>query len=128
MLTSKQKKALNEVYNKIDYTFQSIKWGQYGNQYYNMIKDEEKQHRKGKPSHVTCGLSISEAIKLFYVRDIIEALQEKYSYTIKDYLHIRQSVLMAYSLVANYREEIEKALEGVNFDEILSLDYAELMK
>jgi len=48
--------------------------------------------------------------------------------SLKEYLSIRQSIFFAHSLVLNYREELTKALEGVNWEDILKIDYAELMK
>ena len=128
MLTSKQKKILNDVYFKLDYALSNIHWGNYGKQLFKMIQGEEKNHRRGCPEGVSCGLSVSEAVKLFYVKGLIESLQGKNHFTIKDYINIRQSVLMAQSLALNYGPELSKAIEGLPIDEVLALDYAELMK
>lgn len=128
MFTSKQKKILNDVYSKLDYTLSSIHWGNYGKQLFKMIQDEEKDHRRFRPENVSCGLSISEAVKLFYVKGLVESLQGKNHFTMRDYIHIQQSVLLAQSLAENYQDELSKAIEGLPIDEVLAFDYAELMK
>lgn len=128
MLTSKQKKVLNACYSKLDYAFSSIHYGCYGKQLFKMIKDEEKGHRKFCPDGIKCGLTISEAVKLFYCQGIIEGITDKLNFTVKDYISIRQSILMCQSLALNYKDEIINALQGVNYSDILSIDYAELMK
>lgn len=128
MITSKQKKILDSVYYKLDYTLQGIHWGNYGKQLFNLIKKEEKEHRRYCPDSVKCGLSISDAVKLFFVHGIIDGLQQKTQYTIKDVLNIRPSVILAYSIALNYMDELNKSLEGINLEDVLSLDYAELMK
>jgi hypothetical protein len=54
-----------------------------------------------------------EAVKLFYVQEIVEALfKPSFVPTLKEYLSVRQSIFFAHSLALNYREELLKALEG----------------
>jgi len=122
-------KLINEVYGRIKEVLESVHWGGYHKQYYNLNLKEEAEHRRFCPDGVTCGLTKIEAVKLFYVQEIVEALfKPSFVPTLKDYLSIRQSIFFAHSLALNYREELTKALEGVNWEDILKIEYAELMK
>jgi len=63
------------------------------------------------------------------VKQIIEFLgKAEYIPSVKDYIFVRQSIFFAYSLVSQYRIEFETALKDINFDDILKLDYVELIK
>lgn len=128
MLKSKQRKILNEVYQALNYALSSIHSGQYGEKLFSMLRKEELKHRKFCPAGIVCCLSVSEAVKIFFCRDIIEGLQGKYNFTVKDILNIRPSVLFAHSLALNYREELQKAIENLPFNEVLGLNYADLIK
>lgn len=119
-------KLIKESWSKIEYIFASISWGQYGRQFLALSTAEEKDHR-GFCGH-KYGLTISESAKLFCVKRIVEALNGEHVPEIKDFLHSQKSWFFAHSLVANYREEIERAFIGVDREKILSLDYAELVK
>jgi hypothetical protein len=122
-------KLLNEAYWKIKDVLECVGHGCYHNQYYALNLKEEKEHRGFCPDGVTCGLTIGEAVKLFYVKEVIEALfKPSYTPTVKDYLSVRQSIFFAHSLAVNYKEELLKALQGINWQSIIDIDYAELMK
>lgn len=122
-------KLINEAYWKIKDVLEVVHFGGYHRLYYALNLKEESDHRRFCPEGITCGLTKVEAVKLFYVQEIVEALfKPSFIPAIKDYLSIRQSIFMAHSLVANYREELSKALQGIDFESILKIDYAELMK
>jgi len=124
---SKALKLINDAYWKIEKVLSSVAWGQYGNQYLDMNIKEEKGHRGSRDC--AFGLTVKEAAKLFYVRQIVEYLTEpKRVPTIKEYLFIRQSCFMAASLAENYQKELAAALQGVDVEAIRNLDYAELVK
>jgi hypothetical protein len=125
---SKQLKLINEITSKIDYTLQAIQWGIYGNQLKKLIRQGEKDHRNSASSGVKHGLSINQAVKLFYAKLIFEGLFYRTEYILKDYLHIRQDVLFAYSLALNYEKELKKCFQGIDHSNIQDLDYAGLMK
>lgn len=123
-----QLKLISKVSNELDYKFQSIHWGEYGKQLKDIIRHDEKQHRKIAPDNVMHGLTISQAVNLFYVKLICEGLFNCKDYSIKDYIHIRQDVLFAYSLAKNYEQELKECFKDVNIQDVLNLDYADLMK
>jgi hypothetical protein len=130
-LTKKESlKLIDNAYFKIKDVLESVHSGEYHYQYFQLHKKEEMNHRRFKAVYNdTCGLTTLEAVKLFYVTQIVEALfKPSWKPTIKDYLSVRQSIFMAYSLVENYKEELNKALQGINWEDILKIDYAELMK
>jgi len=123
-----QIKLINEAYRKIDDVLSIQHMGEYGKQYYNLNKGEELQHDKFRPSDVKRGLTISEAVKLFYVTQIIQALKGTLKVTVKEYLFVRKSIFFAVALVETYKIELTEALKGINYDDILAVDYAELNK
>lgn len=121
-------KLINKVSNELDYKFQSIHWGEYGKQLKDIIREGEKRHRKLAPDNHNFGLTISQSVNLFYVKLICEGLFDCKDYSIKDYMHIRKDVLFAYSLAKNYEQELKECFKDVNIQDVLNLDYADLMK
>ena len=129
MLDSQQKNVLNQAYIQLSRVLGAIHWGTYGSQLAALIRKEEREHRGGCIfSGQAWGLSIADSVKLFFVQDILDGLETEKKYSLKDFLHVRQSVLFAHSLAENYRVELEKALQGVDLAAIRALDYAELVK
>jgi L-ribulose-5-phosphate 3-epimerase UlaE len=121
-------KLLDNAYFKIKDILESIRWG-YHNEYYQLHNAEEKAHRRFCPEHIKPGLTQAEAVKLFYVLNIVQAIfVPSIICNIKSYLHLRKSIFMAYSLVANYHKELSEALKDIPWQDILKIDYAELMK
>jgi len=121
-------KIIQENYFKIKDVLECVAWGNYHKEYYNLIQSEEKDHRKLCPQGVICGLTQAEAIKLFYVQTIFNYLFTNRKLSVRDYLSIRKSHFFACSLVENYKEELLKCLQGVDYNLVNSIDYAELMK
>ena len=123
----KQLKLINEAYDNLANAFSVVGWGMYGRQYEKLNKEEEESHRTFKPDHITAGIITRQAVKYFYVHQIAAALTDGYKPALKDYLHTRKSIFFAWALVENYPKEIKKALEGLDLQEIMAIDYAELM-
>jgi hypothetical protein len=124
-----QLKLIDKTYQKIDNVLSIQHYGEYAKEYYNMNKKEELGHIKFCPESVTRGLTVHQATKLFYVKQIVEALSGQLNYiTAKDYLYIRKSIFMSISLAENYKKELLEALKDINFNDILLIDYAELQK
>lgn len=98
--------------------------------YFKQNLDEEKGHRHFCPDGVRCGLATRQAARLFAVRQIAQFLNGDKSPEPREWLHIRPSYLTACALVAEYQKQIEQAFDavGVNYNDLLSLDYAELNK
>jgi hypothetical protein len=91
MEKKKALKLINECYFKIKEVLTWVHYGGYHKEYYNLILKEEKDHRRFRPAGLTCGLSIGEAVKLFYVQSIFEYFFSNRTLSAKDYLSVRKS-------------------------------------
>lgn len=123
----KEVKLINDTWKVFDYAFQCIKWGTEGNNYLRENITEEKLHDKGRPSTCRRFLTITEAGKLFAVKQLIEYLFTNKIPSLESYSYCRKSVYTAYSLAFLYKKELMEALnkiEGFNFQDILKIDYA----
>lgn len=137
-MTTQEKKKFKEVdkaFFNIQHVFSSVHHGQYGKQYFKLHMEEEKQHRRSCPDSIKSGLTISEAVKLFFVQYLVKFLDNTRKIPdIKQVLTVRPSYIFAGALVLNYGDDIKKALnmtyngESIDIEVIKSLDYAELMK
>jgi len=121
-------KLIQANYWKIKDVLESVAWGNYHKEYFGIIQAEEKAHRRLCPEGITCGLTQAEAVKIFYVQTVFEYLFTERKLSARDYLSVRKSHFFACSLVENYKEELNKALQGVDVQSVNSVDYAELMK
>ena len=122
-------KIINPIYFKLERMLNSIHNGNFGKTYFDLIKAEEKEHRHFVYfDGVTYGLTISEAVKLFYVITLFEYLIEGRSLSVKDYLFVKKSHFFAESLALNYKDELTSCYNHFDFDKINQIDYADLMK
>lgn len=122
-------KFIDSYYYKIKSVLECQHFGEYHNQFYNLIRDEEKQHRHWKPEGINCGLTIAEATKYFYVRDLIEAVLKLSKIPdIKEVLHLKPSYVFCHTLALNYEKELKEVLQDVDIKILYEIDYAELMK
>lgn len=126
MTKAKQLKLIRQAYDAL-YFLDNKTFTPYRQRLFDMIKKDEKQHRKGKPDGIPCGISVNDAVKLFVVRRIAECLEGQ-KYQVKDFLSIQTNCYYAQALVENYNNEILEAWEGLIIIKILALDYSELMK
>lgn len=103
--------------------------------YLALIRQEEKGHRRFCPDGVQCGLTISEAVKLFSVSSIFERFVSQhegesiFTPEAKDYFAVRQSIFAACAIAHDCADEILREFakpEMVNF--LARCDYAELNK
>lgn len=122
-------KIINPIYFKLERILESISHGNYGKVYFDLIKAEEKEHRNFTYFYgVTYGLTVSESVKLFYVKRIAEALQGEKIPLVKDFLFCQKSCFYAFSLVENYRKELKTCFSRLDFEKLDFVDYADLMK
>lgn len=128
MTKKEQLRLINETWQKINRVLSMERWGNEGEKYLKENIREEKKHDSYRPQGINRGISILQAGKLFAVKRIIEALTGKLTVEIKEYLTIQKSAFYAVALVENYRESLIKALEGINFDDVLSVDYVKLVE
>lgn len=97
-----------------------------GDEYLSLHVEEEKAHRSYSKNLT---LTVKQNAMLFAVKEIAQALTgARKAPEVKDYIIFRHSIYFAHSLVANYREEIEKAWAGFDVNELASLDFAALNK
>lgn len=128
-LTKKEQlKLINEAFQRINYVLSIVSWGQYGDIYYKMNLEEEKAHRRLKPEDVVCGLTQTQAVKLFYVKQIADFLLGADKPLVEHYLSYRKSVYYAYALVHDYEDKLRDELKDIDLEALTQLDYAELNK
>ena len=122
----KQLALIKKINSLLECKFSIIGWG---NIYSNYLKDniqEEKAHNSGKP--FTSGLSTREGGLYFAVRQIIDYLEGDKKPCLESYIDCRKSIYTAYSIVANYKEQIKEALQSVDYREVLNMDYCDLQQ
>ena len=102
----------------------------YNKQYFSLIRGEELAHRKYCPDGVRCGLTVTEACELHAVKYIAEAFAGINEPKLRAYIYSIKSRFFAWSLVSNYGTELRHELNWgqCELEELLNLDYAELMK
>lgn len=87
---------------------------------------EQKHRAGGRP----CGISKAVAAKLFTVKLIAEGMDKPGRYVVGDVLKLRIECLHAQALAELFPSEISCAwgAAGVRREDVLQLDYVELMK
>ena len=120
-------KQCKELVKKVSYclarALDNISWSAYYSNYEKENIKEEKAHIDFKPDGIVSGMTITEGGRFFAVKQIIDYLEGAKAPSIEYYISMRKTVFSAYSLVANYKERILKELEGVNYKEILKINY-----
>jgi len=131
-LSTLSKKQQIDLINKLSYNLacelDNLKWNKIYTDYLKENIQEEKNHDNFRHESIKRGLTITEAGKLFAVQQIAEYLNGDKMPDVSGYLHIRKSVFTAYAIFANYRKEIEKAFQGLNWQEVLKMDYCFLIE
>lgn len=135
-MNKEQKKQLKETNAKIEKAFDklgflnNITWTPYLNELFKMNRKAEAEHRnwgfefeKYHPNASTT----SQCARLFCVIDIAKALLNVERFKIKDYLHVKKSCIYAQSLAENYRDEILKAWQDEDLNELSNFDYCFLV-
>ncbi len=125
---NQQIKLLKKINNKLSNILDNIKWEKFYTNYLKENIKEEKVHLRMKPEGVIHGLTAYEGGLLFAVQQIINYLTGEKPPGVKDYLWMRKTVFTAYSIVANYEKEIREALKDIEYQEVLKMDYCELVK
>jgi len=121
-------KVINKASSELAYALDNIKWSKLYTDYLKENIAEEKSHDRFRGDSISRGLTITEAGKLFAVKQIVEYYLGEKAPDVACYSYMRKSVFTAYSLVALYREYVEKALKGIDLEVINGLDYCELIK
>ena len=128
MSTQQIAKLVDNAYSRLD-VLNNIKWTAYRNKCFEMACEEERQHRRGKPGGwiYPKGASIQGAARLFVVQRIAAYMLGDRVPSIGDILHFQPSAFYAAALVANYAEDISKALAGMDLRALADLDYCEFV-
>lgn len=124
-----QIKLLKEISSRLASALNDISWTHYYTNYLKENIKEEKDHLRMKPEGVKHGLTAYEGGLLFSVQQIIEYFANSESKPcFEGYIYCRKSIYTAYSLVKTYNEQIKNALQGIDYSEVLKMDYCELVK
>ena len=140
MINNKQIKIINSMYDSLQF-MNNITWNKYRDNIYKYELKQEKQHRNGWCNGRYYGkFTANLAAKYFTVKHMIDAItaynksiyknDNSLLHTVKDYQHIKTSIIMSESFVLNYPEKIEtyhkQDLDSALFLEFVKLDYVEL--
>ena len=140
MITNKQIKIINEMYYSLEF-MNNITWNKYRDDIYKYELQQEKQHRNGWCYGRDYGkFTANISAKYFTVKHMLDAItaynksiyenDDRLLHTVKDYLRIKTSIIMAESFVLNYPDKIEHyhkhGLDSSLFLEFMKLDYSEL--
>ena len=139
MINNNQIKVINTMYDSLQF-MNNITWNKYRDNIFKYELQQEKMHRSGWCNGRDYGkFTANLSAKYFTVKHMIDSINayKKYMsvydssglHTIKDYLHIKTSIIMAESFVLNYSKESLKWYEN-NLTEIINfrlMDYVELV-
>ena len=128
MTKSNQLKLINLIYSRLDF-LNNYTWTAYRDDLFNQCLKSEKQHRKGRPDGVTCGISARDAAKYFTIKYIVETVVTGETFQVKDFITVRREWFYGQSIALNYRDAILENLKGIDLEQFLNdVDYCELMK
>jgi hypothetical protein len=121
-------KLINIAWNKIKYCISANALGYMSDEYLKMNIQEERRHDNFRGTDIKRGLTITQAGKFFAVQQLVKYLTGSPGPYVKYYVNLRQSCFYAYSLAALYQDHLVKALEGIDLQAIIALDYVKLME
>jgi len=124
MITKAQKKNISDAYNAFR-CLDNLTHTAYRQEIFDLEKNYEKGHRKFCDGR-KYGLSVTDAAKYWTVRHLLDAFRNEEAYTIKDYLHVKKSIIYSQSVTLNYRKHFFKALEEFCITSFDALDYCEM--
>lgn len=128
MTKQEQIKLFNRAYVALD-GLNNIKMiTKYREELYKQALREEIGHRKYMNDGTMFNMTLQNTARMYVVKTIALFLLKQRTAEIVDYLHTRQSIYYAASIVENYREECEKALDPFDLNELASFDYVSLNK
>ena len=128
--------TLKSVSNKMSYVLDNQTWSKIWTDYLNHNIKEEKDHDRFRHDSIRRGISITDAGRLFAVKQIVEFYTKRTQYPgekvkkpdVKNYLSYRKSIFEAYSITETYRHLLKPIMKEIDIDYILSLDYCLLIK
>lgn len=128
MKKSEKIKMIREIYSRLD-VLNNFKFTPYRDDLFDQCLKSERQHRKGRPDSVGCGVSATDAAKYFTIKYIIETLITEKTYAIEDFISIRKECFYGQSIALNYKNEINEALRQFDINKFnREIDYSDLME
>jgi len=120
-----QLKTIDHAFNALPQIFHGFE--AVSDKLFKMNLEAERHHRRNRPTPK--GFSANAAARLFTIRHLAEALEKPNRYQVDDILYIRTECLYAQAYATKHRAEILEAWgkAGVKIDDVLAVDYAELM-
>ena len=128
MINNKQKTLINDCYSRLG-VLNNITWTAYRNNMFDINRKGEREHRNwcNDRDYSRRAISVNDSARYFTCMHVIDALVDD-TPDIKSYVYLRKTIFYAHSLVANYRDDIEKSLDGFDLDAFNDLDYADMVQ
>jgi|10_taG_2_1085330.scaffolds.fasta_scaffold10848_8 uncharacterized protein YcsI (UPF0317 family) len=117
---NKRKNLIKEGFSILGWAVDDITHNRYADELLVLEKEYEKNHRNFCAGR-TYALSSIDCAKYWAVQHVLDALKNNTRHDIKSYIHLKKSIFLAESLVANYRKELEKEFEGFDFEAFFTL-------
>ena len=114
---------VNDGYYRLVLAVDNVNWRHYAEELLALEKGYERKHRE----FTNCEYIFNgnTASKYWCVYHILGELDKTEEPNIKSFLHLKQSIFLASSLVANYREKIEKEFEGFDIEAFNKINITE---
>jgi len=128
-ISTNQIKLIDRVYSALAYRLDNKGNRPYMSNLFDMERDYEKRHRAFTGRQNYGNLTMALAARLISAQHVIDGLNTRY--TVKDSLHVKDSVILAQAIAENFPDEIAQALAEFTQDEInefKSLAYHELVQ
>ena len=138
MINNKQIKLINSLYDNLQF-MNNITWNKYRDDIYKLELGYEKGHRNFCHGRNYGKFTANLSAKYFTVKHMIDCIKgykkflkdydKSKLHTVKDYLHIKTSIIIAESFMLNYTDKSLKWFEE-NLVQIINfqlLDYCELV-
>jgi len=128
MINNKQKTLINDCYCRLG-VLNNIAWTAYRDNMFDINRKGERKHRKtwDDRNYSRRAISVNDSARYFTCMHVIDALVDD-TPDIESFVRLRKTIFYAHSLVANYRDEIEKSLDGFDLDAFNALDYADMVQ
>lgn len=128
MANTQTTKLINSAYDALD-RLNDVSMSHYRDKIYALSETGERQHRKGSFGKGRYNCTVATAAKLFTVRWLTQyATQPDKLPSLKEALSIRDDIVLAAMVAANYRDIILTSLQGIDTTQILAIDYVALVE
>ena len=125
MTRNEQLKLIDSTYYRLERCCESSRnW----DTYLEIIRGEEKNHRRLCPSHVQCGLTLGQAVRYRAVKDVFKVLNDPTKAPeVRDYFWICKSCFAGAALALERSEQLTPEFNDAEVSDFLEcIDYAAL--